>query len=93
MPTRRAQAEGRGADAHCVLALAYAAACRDEWDEATRLVAATEGALLHDTAGYLHQILMRDQLVRPHLEPDQFDRHAAQGRHLVLAEILDRHGL
>lgn len=35
---RRAEAEGRSADADCVLALGYAAACRDGWEQAAELL-------------------------------------------------------
>ncbi len=89
----RAEAEGRGAEPDLVLALAHVAAGRDEWEEAALLVGATEGALLHDTAGFLQQVIVRDRLVRPHLDPDVFDRQLARGRDLVLSDVLARHGL
>ncbi|MGE0141123.1 MAG: hypothetical protein AB7R77_25250, partial [Ilumatobacteraceae bacterium] len=89
----RASAEGRGADADCVLALAYAAACRDDWEGAAELVGATEGALLHDTAGYFHQAIVRDRLVRPRLAPDTYAECVARGRRLALHQIVSDHGL
>jgi hypothetical protein len=88
-----ARAEGRAADADCVLALAYAAACRDDWEGAATLVGATEGALLRDTAGYIHQAIVRDQLVRPRLAPRRYEELAATGRELALTDVLDEHGL
>jgi predicted ATPase/DNA-binding SARP family transcriptional activator len=88
-----ARAEGRQADADCVLALAYAAACDDDWERAAELVGATQGALLHDTAGYLHQAIIRDRLVRPRLDPHRYAVLAGRGRDLGLAEVLSDHGL
>jgi hypothetical protein len=89
----QAELEGRSADADCVLALAYAAACRDEWGRAAELVGATAGALLHDTASYIHQAMLTDQLVRPQLEPAEFAARIAQGQRMSIAEILDAAGL
>jgi len=90
---RRAEAEGRRAEADCVLALAYAAACRDAWEEAAELVGAAGVALLHDTAGFIHHALLREQLVRPVLEPDVFAEATMRGQALALDEVLDEHGL
>ena len=36
------------------LALAYAAACRDEWERSAELLATAGGALLDDTAGFIY---------------------------------------
>ena len=48
----RAAAEGRDVEADCVLVLAYAA----------ELLGAVANVLLHDTAGFIHLALVRDQL-------------------------------
>ena len=89
---QRAEAEGRDAEADCVLALAYAAACRDEWERAAELLGAAAG-LQRDTAGFLHLVLLRDRLVRPRLDPDVFGSATARGQGLVLEEVLAEHGL
>jgi hypothetical protein len=88
-----AEAEGRSADADCVLALAYAAACRDEWERAAELLGAAEGALLHDTAGFIHQRLLREQLVGPRLDPETYARLLATGQGTSLSAILRDHGV
>ncbi|MGH3331210.1 MAG: AfsR/SARP family transcriptional regulator [Nocardioidaceae bacterium] len=90
---RRAEAEGRRADADCLLALGYAAACRDDWKQAAELLGAAGGALLHDTAGFIHHALLREQLVRPRLKPDAFTAATARGEALDLDLLLHEHGL
>jgi predicted ATPase/DNA-binding winged helix-turn-helix (wHTH) protein len=85
---RRAEAEGRQADVDCVFALAYAAACRDEHERAAELIGATGGALFHDTANFLHHLIVRDRTVRPHLTPEAFDAAVARGRRLSIPDIL-----
>ncbi|MGZ8736822.1 MAG: ATP-binding protein [Nocardioides sp.] len=85
---RRAEAEGRSADADCVLALGYAAACRDDWERAAELLGAAADELLRDTAGFIHHALLGEQLVRPRLEPDAFTAATARGRQLPLADLL-----
>jgi predicted ATPase/DNA-binding SARP family transcriptional activator len=90
---RRAEAEGRGAEADCVLALAYAAACRDQWEEAAELVGAAGGALLDDTASFIHHALICEQLVRPRLAPEVFASALARGGEADLTELLAQHGL
>ena len=77
---QRAEAEGRHAEADWVLALGYAAACRDEWEQAAELLGAAEGALQRDTASFIHHALLREQLVRPRLDPDAFAAVTARGR-------------
>ena len=89
----RALAEGRAAEADCVLLLAYAAACSNEWERAAELLGAAEGELLHDTAGFIHQSLLREQLVRPQLEPDRFKELLHRGRRLRLSAVLEEWGL
>ncbi len=90
---RRAEAEGRRPEADCVLALAYAAACRDAWEEAAELVGVAVEALLHDTAGFIHHALLREQLVRPVHEPDVFAEATMRGQAMALDDVLDEHGL
>jgi hypothetical protein len=90
---QRAEAEGRSADADCVLALAYDAACHDEWERAAELMGAAGTALRHDTASFIHHALMREQLVRPRLGSEVFDEATALGRKADLSELLDVHGL
>jgi hypothetical protein len=89
----RAEAEGRSADADCVLALAYDAACHDEWERAAELVGAADTALRYDTASFIHHALLREQLVRPRLEPEVFSEATARGRKADLGDLLDEHGL
>jgi len=89
----RAAAEDRGVDGDCMLALAYAAACADEWEPAAELLAAAADTLLHDTAGFIHLVLVRDQLVRPHLEPEAFAAATARGQKLDVGAVLAEHGL
>jgi hypothetical protein len=74
------------------LALAYSAACGDDWERAAELVGTTEGALLHDTAGYIHQAIIRDRLARPRLDSDRYAELASRGRGLALADVLSEHG-
>ena len=90
---QRAEQEGRRADADCVLALAYAAACREEWEHAAELAGAAGAALTRDTAGFLHHVLIRDQLVRPRLQPGTFESALARGAALDLRVVLEKHGL
>jgi hypothetical protein len=90
---RRAEAEGRLADADCVLALAYAAACRDDWQRAAELLGAAGGALQRDTASFIHLALLRDQLVRPHLDPDVLAAAITRGRSTALAALVEEHDL
>ncbi|GAA0912417.1 hypothetical protein GCM10009558_019680 [Virgisporangium aurantiacum] len=69
---------GRRADVDCVLALSYAAACRDDAEQAAELIGASGGGLFHDTANFVHHMLIRDRVVRPMLDPPAFE--AALGR-------------
>jgi predicted ATPase len=85
---RRAEAEGRSADADTVLALAYAAAVDDAWEEAAELLGAVRGALFHDTAGFVHHTLLRDQVVRPRLDPAAFDAACERGERRDLSAVL-----
>ena len=89
----RAADEGRQVEADCVLALAYAAACADEWERAAELLGAVAGDLLHDTAGFIHLALVRDQLVRPHLEAEVFATATARGAELDVPALLRESGL
>jgi predicted ATPase/DNA-binding SARP family transcriptional activator len=90
---RRAVAEGRGAEADCVLALAYAAACRDDWVAAAELVGAAAAELQRDTAGFIHFALVQERLVRPHLDATTFAAAVERGRGTSLEVILQTHGL
>jgi uncharacterized protein HemY len=90
---RRAEAEGRLADADCVLALGYAAACRDDWERAAELLGASSRDLRRDTAGYIHHALLREQLVQPRLDPDVFKTATARGETLTTGAILEEHAL
>jgi predicted ATPase/DNA-binding SARP family transcriptional activator len=85
---QRAEAEGRSPDADCVLAFAYDAACHDEWERAAELVGAADGSLRHDTAGYIHHVLLREQLVRPRLEPEVFREATQRGRKTDVDDLL-----
>ncbi len=89
----RAADEGRQVEADCVLALAYAAACADEWERAAELLGAVAGQLLNDTAGFIHLALVRDQLVRPHLSPEAFAEATARGAALDVQALLRASGL
>ena len=89
----RAEAEGRNADADCVLALACAAATRGEWEQAAELIGAVADTMLHDTAGFIHLVLVRDQLVRPRLDRDAFKAARVRGARRDVPAILAEHGL
>ena len=91
-PAHRAEAEGRCGRGGLRSRLAYAAACRDEWEEAAELLGATEGALLHDTASFIHQALLGEQLVKPRLG-ETYAEVAARGRRLSHAQVLADRGL
>jgi hypothetical protein len=90
---QRAELEGRRAKADCALALAYAAACRDEWERSAELLATAGGALLDDTAGFIHLSLLREQLVRPRLDPSAFAAATARGESADLDQLLAEQGL
>ncbi|NYJ07375.1 ATP-binding protein [Petropleomorpha daqingensis] len=90
---QRAEQEGRAAEADVVLALGYAAACRDDWTRAAELIAAAGGALFSDTAGFVHHVLIRDRLVRPRLGRDEFAAATARGEALALPTVLAEHGV
>jgi hypothetical protein len=90
---RRAEDEGRRADADLVLALAFAAARAPGWERAAELLGAIDGALFHDTASFIHHALVRDQVVRPRLTPDVFAAASARGADLDLTAVLDEAGL
>jgi hypothetical protein len=89
----RAAAEGRNADADCVLALACAAAARGEWEESAELIGVVADTMLHDTAGYIHLVLVRDQLVRPMLDRETFKAARVRGIGRDVPAILAEHGL
>jgi hypothetical protein len=89
---QRAAQEGRAVDADVLLALSYAAACRDDWGRAAELVAAAGGALFSDTAGFIHHTLLRDRLVRPRLDPADFAVASARGEALSVPAVLAEHG-
>ena len=90
---QRAAQEGRAVDADVVLALSYAAACRDDWGRAAELVAAAGGALFADTAGFIHHTLLRDRLVRPRLDPADFAAASARGEALSVPAVLAALGM
>jgi predicted ATPase/DNA-binding winged helix-turn-helix (wHTH) protein len=90
---RRAEAEGRRADVDCVLALAFAAACHGEPVTAAELVGASGGGLFHDTANFIHHMIIRDRVVRPMLDGASFDAAVARGRERSIAAILAEHKL
>ena len=76
-----------------MLALGYAAACRDQWVRAAELLGAARGSLLDDTASFIHHALLGEQLVRSRLEPDLFAAATTRGEGLALDVLLDEHGL
>jgi predicted ATPase/DNA-binding SARP family transcriptional activator len=86
---RRAEAEGRSPDADYVLALAYAAACREQWEEAAELLGAAARPLRRDTAGYIHHALLRERLVRPRLPAQVFAAATSRGAGLDLRSAMD----
>jgi hypothetical protein len=89
----RAEAEGRRAEADCLLALGYAAACRDAWEQAAELLGAAGRVLLHDTAGFIHYALLREQLVAPRLDPEVLSAALSRGQHLPVGALLREHGV
>ena len=88
-----AEAEGRRADVDCVLALSYAAACRDDAEQAAELIGASGGGLFHDTANFVHHMLIRDRVVRPMLDPQAFEAALGRGHARSVAAILAEQGL
>jgi hypothetical protein len=90
---RRAQIEGRNADADCVLALAYAAACRDDAMGAAELLGASATRLFHDTANFVHHLVVRDLAVRPLIDQTTFRTAVERGRSRDVASILTDVGL
>jgi hypothetical protein len=89
----RAESEGRQADADCVLALAYAAACRDDWETAAELLGTSRSALLRDTASFVHHAVLREQLIRPQLDAAVLTAATARGEQRRMDEVLAEHGL
>jgi predicted ATPase/DNA-binding winged helix-turn-helix (wHTH) protein len=89
----RAEAEGRNADVDVVLALAYDEACRDRPVQAAELMGTCGGRFFHDTANFLHFLLMRDCVVRPMLDPETFAAATARGQERSLASVLSEHQL
>jgi hypothetical protein len=89
----RAESEGRRADLDCVLALAYAAACRDEPLLAGELLGAIGGGLFHDTANFIHHTIIRERVVRPLVDAPSFEVALARGHDLSIADILAAHNL
>jgi predicted ATPase len=89
----RAESEGRRADLDCVLALSYAAACRDEPVLAAELIGAIGGGLFHDTANFIHHTIIRERVVRPLVDAPSFAAALARGRDLSIADILAEHEL
>ena len=89
----RAESEGRRADLDCVLALAYAAACRDEPLLAAELIGAIGGGLFHDTANFIHHTIIRERVVRPLIDAPSFEAALARGHDLSIADILAAHDL
>jgi predicted ATPase/DNA-binding winged helix-turn-helix (wHTH) protein len=90
---QRAEAEGRNADLDCVLALAYAAACRGDAETAAELIGASSKGLFHDTANFVHHMLIRDRVVRPMLEPARFAAALGRGSMRSIPSVLAEHGL
>ena len=89
----RAESEGRRADLDCVLAIAYAAACRDEPLFAAELIGAIGGGLFHDTANFIHHTIIRERVVRPLIDAPSFELAQARGHDLSIADILAAHNL
>ena len=73
--------------------LACAAACRDDWEEAAELVGAAAGTLMDDTAGFFHLSMVRDQMVRPHLDAEVFAAATARGARSDVPALLAAHGV
>jgi hypothetical protein len=89
----QAEAEGRDSEADCVLVLAYAAACRDDWERAAELVGATQHILLHHTASFIHLALVGGQLIAPRVGRERYAELTTRGRDVVLADVLADAGL
>ncbi|MFC0526633.1 ATP-binding protein [Phytohabitans kaempferiae] len=90
---RRAEAEGRRADADIVFALAYAAACQDNWPLAAELLEASSDSLFRDTANFTQHRAVRDLLVRPKLSPEELATAKQRAKSRTIHEILTAHGL
>ena len=89
----RAKIEGRDNDPDSVLALACAAAFDGDWEEAAELIGVVADTMLHDTAGFIHLVLVRDQLVRPMLDHETFKAACARGVGRDVGTILAEQGL
>jgi hypothetical protein len=90
---QRAEAEGRNADLDCVLALAYAAACRGDAPTAAELVGACGTGLFNDTANFIHHMVIRDRVVRPMLDPATFEAAVARGGGRSIPSVLAEYEL
>jgi hypothetical protein len=76
-----------------VLALACAAAFDGQWEDAAELIGVVADTMLHDTAGFIHLVLVRDQLVRPMLDHATFKSALTRGVGRDVPAILAEHGL
>jgi hypothetical protein len=85
---RHAEAEGRSAEADCILALGYAAHVDGDDASAAELLAAASGDLFHDTANYIHHTVIQDLVVRPRMSPADFAGASDRGRGVDLADII-----
>jgi hypothetical protein len=74
-------------------ALAYAASCQGAPVRAAELLGASEEGLFHDTANYIHHLVIRDRVVRPTLDAATFEEAIARGGGLPVARILADHQL
>ncbi len=90
---RGARDEGRATGADTVMVLAYDQACQDQFVRAAELLGASSTTMSLDTANFVHHIVIRDLVVAPMLEPDEFAQAMERGRGRAIPEILVEHGL
>ncbi len=67
--------------------------CAGEPVRAAELVGASGGASFHDTANFVHHLVVRDQVVRPRLNPDTFAAAMARGATWSIERVLLDHDL
>jgi predicted ATPase/DNA-binding winged helix-turn-helix (wHTH) protein len=88
-----AEREGYEVDGDCLLALAYAQACRGEPVRAAELLGSSIAGRFNGTAhALLHQVVV-DPVIRRSLPADEFVAAFARGRAADAAEVLSAYGL
>lgn len=75
------------------MVLAYDQACQDHFVRAAELLGASSTTMSLDTANFVHHIVIRDLVVAPMLDPDEFAQAMERGRGSTIPQVLVDHGL